>query len=68
MNAYSEDLRKKIVEATERGTPKTEVARAFDVGVPSIKSYVATARSVRYPQRYKKPLAAWFTGASGSTF
>ena len=44
MNAYSEDLRKKIVEATERGTPNTEVARAFGVGVSSVKRYVATAR------------------------
>ncbi len=42
MNAYSEDLRKKIVEAVERGTPKTEVARAF--GVSSVKRYVATSR------------------------
>ncbi len=37
MNAYSENLRKKIVEAVERGTPKTEVARAF--GVSSVKRY-----------------------------
>jgi transposase len=26
MNAYSEDLRKKIVEAVERGMPKIEAA------------------------------------------
>jgi hypothetical protein len=26
MNAYSKDLRKKIVEAVERGMPKTEAA------------------------------------------
>jgi transposase len=44
MNAYSEDLRKKIVEAAERGTPKTEGARAFGVGVSSVKRYVATSR------------------------
>jgi transposase len=47
MNAYSEDLRKKIVEAAERGTPKTEVARAFGVGVSSVKRYVATSREGR---------------------
>ena len=47
MNAYSEDLRKKIVEATERGTPNTEVARAFGVGVSCVKRYVATAREGR---------------------
>lgn len=48
MNAYSEDLRKKIVEAVERGTPKTEVARAFGVCVSSVKRYVATFREGRY--------------------
>jgi transposase len=47
MNAYSEDLRKKIVEAAERGTPKTEVAHAFGVGVSSVKRYVATSREGR---------------------
>ena len=47
MNAYSEDLRKKIVEAAERGMSKTEVARAFGVGVSSIKRYVATVREGR---------------------
>ena len=29
MNAYSEDLRKKIIEALRRGMTKTEAARAF---------------------------------------
>ena len=33
MNAYSLDLRKKIVEAKERGTPTAEVARTFGVGL-----------------------------------
>src|SRR5829696_2101908 len=44
MNAYSEDLRKKIVEAKERGMPTTEVARAFGVGISSVKRYAKTAR------------------------
>jgi transposase len=44
MNAYSEDLRKKIVEAKEREMPTTEVARAFGVGLSSVKRYVKTAR------------------------
>lgn len=47
MNAYSEDLRKKIVEAAQRGTPKTEVARTFGVGVSSVKRYVAAVREGR---------------------
>ena len=55
LNAYSEDLRKKIVEATERGTPNTEVARAFGVGVSSVKRYVATAREGRSLAPKRRP-------------
>jgi transposase len=29
MNAYSEDLRNKIVDAIERGMPKIEAAKTF---------------------------------------
>jgi transposase len=32
MDAYSLDLRKKIVGAKQRGMPTTEVARTFGVG------------------------------------
>ena len=44
MDAYSKDLRKKIVEAKERGMPTSEVARAFGVGLSSVKRYTKTAR------------------------
>ena len=44
MNAYSEDLPKKIVEAKERGMPIVEVARTFDIGLSSVKRYAKTAR------------------------
>ena len=44
MNAYSEDLRKKIVEAKERGMPTVEVARTFGVGLSSVKRYARVAR------------------------
>ena len=44
MDAYSEDLRRKIVEAKERGMPTVEVARAFGVGVSSVERYAKTAR------------------------
>jgi transposase len=37
MNAYSEDLRKKIVEALGRGMTKTEAARTFGVSRSSVK-------------------------------
>src|SRR5829696_8568328 len=44
MNAYPEDLRKKIVEAKERGMPTVEVARTFGVGLSSVKRYAKVAR------------------------
>ncbi len=39
MKSYSEDLRRKIVTAIERGMPKTEAARLFDVSLSSVKRY-----------------------------
>jgi transposase len=44
MKAYSEDLRKKIVAALERGIPKTQAARLFDVSLSSVKRYARSAR------------------------
>jgi transposase len=55
MNAYSEDLRKKIVEAVERGMPKIEAARAFGVGISSVKRYVAINREGRSLVPKKRP-------------
>jgi transposase len=43
MRAYSEDLRKKIVSAIERGMPKAQAARLFDVSLSSVKRYSRTA-------------------------
>jgi transposase len=47
MDAYSLDLRKKIIEAKERGMPTSEVAKTFGVGVSTVKRYAATARQGR---------------------
>ena len=57
MNAYSEDLRRKIVEALERGMPKAEAARAFGgvVGISSVKRYVATYREGRSLAPKRRP-------------
>jgi transposase len=41
MKAYSEDLRKKILEAVDRGMPKSEAARTFGVSRTSVKRYAA---------------------------
>jgi len=55
MDAYSLDLRMKIVEAKERGMPTAEVARTFGVGVSSVKRYAATAREGRSLAPKKHP-------------
>jgi transposase len=38
MRAYSEDLRKKIVAALERGMSKAEATRLFEVSLSSVSS------------------------------
>jgi transposase len=43
MKAYSEDLRKKMVGAVERGMPKAQAGRLFDVSLSSVKRYSRTA-------------------------
>jgi transposase len=44
MKAYSEDLRKKIFQAVDRGMPKSEAARTFSVSRSSVKRYAAARR------------------------
>src|SRR5437763_1928626 len=45
MKAYSEDLRQKIVEATEEGgVSKARAARLFGVSLSSVKRYAGLAR------------------------
>lgn len=55
MDAYSLDLRKKIVDAKQRGMPTAEVARAFGVGASTVKRYAATAREGRSLAPKKRP-------------
>jgi len=55
MNAYSLDLRKKIVEAKERGMPTSEVAKTFGVGASTLKRYAAAAREGRSLAPKKRP-------------
>ena len=40
MKAYSEDLRKKVVEAVKRGMKKSEAAYTFGLSLSSVKRYV----------------------------
>jgi transposase len=55
MNAYSEDLRKKIVEALRRGMTKTEAARTFGVSRSSVKRYAKLAEQGRPLAPKKRP-------------
>jgi transposase len=55
MNAYSEDLRKKIVEALGRGTTKSEAARTFGISRSSVKRYAKLAEEGRPLAPKKRP-------------
>jgi len=55
MNAYSEDLRKKIVEALERGMGKSQAARTFSVSLSSVKRYAKLAEEGRSLAPKKRP-------------
>jgi transposase len=55
MRAYSEDLRKKIVAALERGMSKAEVTRLLEVSLSSDKRYATTVRQGA-PSRPKRAL------------
>src|SRR5215213_3223587 len=55
MNPYSEDLRKKIIEALRRGTTKSEAARSFGVSRSSVKRYAKLAEQGRPLTPKKRP-------------
>lgn len=55
MKAYSEDLRRKIVDAIERGMPKAQAARTFEVGISTVKRYATKARRGESLQPGKAP-------------
>ena len=55
MNAYSEDLREKIVEALRRGIGKSEAARTFSVSLSSVERYARMAEEGRSLAPKKRP-------------
>ncbi len=55
MKPYSEDLRRKVVEALARGTNKSEAARLFGVSLSSVKRYAKMARQGRLLAPSKAP-------------
>ena len=60
MNAYSPDLRSRIVDAVNAGMSKAEAARRFDVALSSVKRYVrrqaATGSLAPTPRPGRTPL------------
>ncbi len=44
MNAYSLDLRLKVLDAVDRGIPRREVVRTFAVSMPTIERYLRRRR------------------------
>ena len=55
MKAYSENLRKKILEAVDRGMPKSKAAKTFGVSRSSVKRYAAARREGRSLTPNKHP-------------
>ncbi|MCA1718625.1 MAG: winged helix-turn-helix domain-containing protein [Actinobacteria bacterium] len=55
MNAYSEDLRRKIVQALRRGMAKSQAARTFSVSLSSVKRYAKMADEGRSLAPKKRP-------------
>jgi transposase len=55
MNAYSEELRKKMIEALRRGMTKSEAARSFGVSRSSVKRYAKLAEEGRPLAPKKRP-------------
>jgi transposase len=44
MNAYSLDLRLKVLDALDRGIPRREVVRIFGVSMPTLERYLRRRR------------------------
>ncbi len=55
MNAYSEDLRQKIIQALRRGMGKSQAARTFSVSLSSVKRYAKMADEGRPLTPKKRP-------------
>ena len=55
MNAYSKDLREKIIQALRRGATKTEAARAFGASRSSVKRYAKLVEEDRPLAPKKRP-------------
>jgi transposase len=54
MNAYSEDLRRKVVEAGERGTSKSEAACLFGISLTFAQRFARTGLEGSAPRRWRR--------------
>ena len=55
MNAYSKDLRVKVLSAIDRGIPRKEVADLFGVSLSTIKRWLKRRRQTGDVNTYKIP-------------
>jgi transposase len=55
MNAYSKDLRLKVLSAIDRGIPRKEVANLFGVSLSTIKRWLKRRRLTGDVNTYKIP-------------
>jgi transposase len=55
MKAYAGDLRRKVVEALERGTNTSKTARLFGVSLSTVKRYARMAREGLQLKPRKEP-------------
>jgi transposase len=55
MNAYSKDLRLKVLAAIDRGIPRNEVAELFGVSLSTIKRWLKRRRLTGEVEIYKIP-------------
>ncbi len=68
MKAYSEDLRKRVVDAVEQGYPRVEIVKMLGVSLATIKRYLKLYRERGHvkaktiPGRSPKKLAALQAG------
>ena len=58
MSGYSEDLRRRVVSAVDRGMAKAQAARTFSVSLSSVKRYVNKAQRGESLAPKKRPGSA----------
>ncbi len=55
MNAYSKDLRLRVLAAVDRGIPRREVAELFGISLSTIKRWLKRRRQTGDVETYEIP-------------